>query len=365
MKSNHLPLVAGPLALSFALLISPLEKAAAQALSASQLDAIEKQLQEIQSSADQRYSALHSSSGDMFLSAAGDPKKAIELYLNCTKEVEYDREGRDEADFRAWRDSGAVTARLDDDAFIESLQIQLLYLGISCKAAEAEDIETVFPRLMQYVDGLSNLSELPKEPLTSGVSGSIFVKAYRLENLLRNNESWEETPLSISGIYEKTILPHLREEKPSGLMAAWDRRIEQQTRLAAFIDSAQEKELEGDRDAKRRQLDAQKRFENSRNGEIFRAHDKNDFLQDTLPNLHWSKLKDQYKYVSQVAGAQAMLKFLGNNKESDHIKKWIDEMRGLMAESAESNPVVSTPAPIDELPAPAATPTGPNGLGFD
>src|SRR5690606_33550344 len=129
--------------------------------------------------------------------AANDPRAAIELYLNCVKMVEYDRKGRPESDFKAWREG--QEGRLRDSAFAASLQHQLRYLALSCQAAESEDESHIFAPLMAYVDALSNLAETPTGPITQSVANSVFAKAYYLEKLLGNNDRWEPVPINIGG----------------------------------------------------------------------------------------------------------------------------------------------------------------------
>jgi len=171
-------------------------------------------------------SALNQSAGDIFLAASMSDKAALELYIRCYKQEFFDKDGRKESDFRDWKDK--QEARFRNDSFIEGLRVQLKYLGLSCKASEAKELSEVFGNLMTYVDSLTQLNEMPGNEVMQSISQSVFARAYELNQQLAKNESWEMVPYNIPGIYEKTILPYLREENPSQLGAAWDKRIEQE-----------------------------------------------------------------------------------------------------------------------------------------
>ena len=238
--------------------------------------------------------------------------------------VDYDRAGRPESDFRAWRE--AQEDRVKDPKFMGSLQLQLRYLALSCQAAESDDLSRVFGPLMSHVDSLSQLSEMPTGPVTQSVANSVFAKAYYLEKLLGGNENWEPVPIDIAGIYSRTILPYLREKDPSSLMNAWDKRIEQQTRLVMMLEEKKEDELRGlNRDEERR----------ARNNQVNRGgtmgeHSKEEFTRHTLPQLQWGKLKDMFLYVDQVAGAKGMLDFVDANLTGEMGEQFYSEFEGLI-----------------------------------
>lgn len=273
-------------------------------LTPQNIESIRAKLKTMKESLDNHLTSRNSTAGQTFADAASDPRKAVALYLKCIKLVNFDREDRPESDYRAWEDSNSD--RLRDEAFVESLQMQLRYLALSCEAAETDEIDSLFGALLTYVDGLSHLEEMPTANLTRPVSGSIFADAYYLQKLLGDNPGWEPVPFNIGGIYEKTIFPHLRQENPSALMSAWDKRIEQETRIVLMLDEHKEKQLRGlDRDQQRRVRGRQ-----DSEGGLMGSLDKDDFQAETLPRMQWEKLKDMFVYVDEVEGAKAILPFL-------------------------------------------------------
>jgi len=294
-------------------------------------------------------SSRNTSAGQTFMTASADPRAAVELYLNCTKMVDYDRTGRPESDFRAWEDS--QKARVTDPQFVESLQQQLKYLALSCQAAETEERAEIFAPLMSFVDGLSYLKEMPTGNLTQSVAGSVFARAYYLENLLGKSKDWESVPINISGIYSRTILPYLRKEKPDALMNAWDKRIEQETRLVMMLEEKKQEALRGlDRDQERRARNAQ-----SGQAGVLKEHSKDEFTARTLPQLQWGKLKDMFLYVDQMTAAKAMVTFVEANLTHELGETFYAEFESLIESSQTS---ASEAAAAAAAPAPAPGTSG-------
>ncbi len=329
------------------------EPGRAQDLTADQLEEISAQLQTIRKVLNDQASKRNQNAADVFLAASGSGKEALELYVKCYKEVNFDREGRKESDFRDWRDK--QENRFRDDAFIEGLRLQLRYLGLSCKAAEAEDLSEVFGSLMAYVDSLSQLEEMPGNEAMRSVNGTVFAQAYELDKQLARNKSWEQVPYNISGIYEKTILPYLRAESPDRLANAWDKRIEQQTRLVQFLEREKEKQLKGSADEKRRIRNKQSARSKGANGKILRAHDKEYFLRETLPGLKWGKMVDMFNYGNSAKASLDMLAFIKENIKHPKAEAWMSQFANLLSKATTSE---STPPPSGTTTSTATGTTG-------
>ncbi|MEM7602334.1 MAG: hypothetical protein AAF357_13070, partial [Verrucomicrobiota bacterium] len=309
-------------------------------LTLEQIESIKIRAKSIQENLDNHLSSRNSSAGARFAAAAADPKAAIALYLDCHKVVNFDREGRPESDFRAWKD--VQEDRLKEPNSIESLRLQLSYLALSCKAAEAEKLEEVFAPLMSYADSLSRMQELPTNAMTASVAQSVFSEAFYLKKLLGGNEGWEPVPFNIAGMYEKTIFPYLRSENPSALMSAWDKRIEQQSKIVQMINDHKEAALRGlDRDEQRRARDNEDRQgarnrqggQDGQNG-IMRTLDIDDFTARTLPRMRWDRLKDMFLYVSEYQAAQEMLPFLEEHLTHELGEDFFSEFDQLINEAS-------------------------------
>ena len=87
-----------------------------QSLTPEQLASLKMRLESLKSNLNSHITSRNTTAGQSFLNAAANPKAALELYLNCVKMVEYDREGRPEADFRAWKDG--QSGNMSDPRFV-------------------------------------------------------------------------------------------------------------------------------------------------------------------------------------------------------------------------------------------------------
>lgn len=304
---------------------------------------------------DGHVSNLNRSAGAVFRQASQDPKAAVELFAKSHKMVNFDRKERPESEFRDWEDQQKDTFR--DPRFLEGLMTQLRWLALSCEAAEADELKDVFPALLAYVDGLSRLTELPGPQLLQGVDNSIFAEAYQLRELLSKNESWEMVPINIGGIYDKTILPHLRAEEPESLIGAWDRRIAQETQMVAFFSNLEEQG--NNRDDRRAAGNQARQLQQGRGGNLVRAYDEYDFRMNTLPTLQWRRYRDMALHVDAVQGVAGMLAQVKANTEHPKVSDWLDDLAQVV-EQVSGSPG-GTPAPASSPPAVArpAVPSSP------
>lgn len=335
------------------------ESGQSQGLTPDQIEKISAQLQAIKKAMEEKTSSRNSGAAGVFLAASQSGKEALALYVKCYKDVNFDREGLKDSDFREWRDRQSDHFR--DDSFIAGLQVQLRYLGLSCKAAESEELSEVFGSLMTYVDSLTQLDEMPGREMLQPVNSSIFARAYELDQQLAKNKSWEAVPYNIAGIYEKTILPYLRKENPGQLANAWDKRIEQQMRVVQFLEKEMEKQQKGSRDDKREVRNRQNRNQEGNGGKVLKAHDKDDFIRETLPALRWGKLVDMYKYGNRPRAALDMLAFIKENIDKPKAETWVNQLVGLLnsGNTPSNTPVVPVPQPTTGTgsapPAPTST----------
>lgn len=298
---------------------------------------------------------LNRSAASVFAQAAQDPKSAVELYAKCIREVNYVREEREESEYRDWEDRQKENFR--DPRFLQGLMIQLRYLALSCEAAEGKDLKELFPQILTYVDSLSQMSELPTQQTLQGVQGSIFAKAYRVDDLLgKNSDNWEMVPLNVPGIYEKAVLPYLRKTDPGNLMVAWDRRIAQETQMARFYAAIEEKG--SNRDQRRDSENQTRQLQQGRMGNVVRAYDEVTFEEETLPKLHWNRLRDMALYVDASQGVAGMLAIVREQTDHPLISDLLDDLNVVVEEIANRSE-----APIEPIPAVSGTTPSASGVG--
>jgi len=165
-----------------------------------------------------------------------------------------------------------------------------------------------------------------------------------LDVSVRPPEGWPLIPGDLTAIYEKTILPYLRQRKDAGrLQTAWTRRIQQE----AIQVATQESEFA------------------TRN-----------FRENVLPGLEWGQAMDLYLAGSDTS-AEKMLALIQRNQAHKQATQWIKELRMLLTGGREAAaaaasgevgqatappeaPDAATPPPESSPePAPPATPGRP------
>lgn len=312
----------------------------AKPLTASQIEAIKKQLKELSEAAKGNIKMRHGTAEQAFLAASRDPKKAVELYMACYKELNFTQLDKEDRDYREWEDNNEE--RLKFKPFAKGLQMQLQYLWMATRAAQAEDISTIFPDLTSFIGQIGQMTEPPHPVLDGGVDDTVFARAYDLDDLLSGNDSdWELNPMSIGGIYEKTIYPYLRAEMPQNLDSAWEKRIAAETRLAQLFiefEEGMERYQERQSDEPNQIRGEVNRMANYISGQNRRAK---LFQKERLPGLQWGKAKDLYLYSDEALGAKAMLDIVRANIGHESMNGWIGELESLVANRGQAQP----PAP--------------------
>tara|TARA_R110002096_G_scaffold16106_22_gene55124 strand:+ start:5128 stop:6141 length:1014 start_codon:yes stop_codon:yes gene_type:complete len=301
-------------------------------LTESQIQAIKKQLEELKTAARTKTLSKNSSAEQVFRSASGSPKAALELYLRCHQEINFTRMNKSDSDFREWRN--ANEEQHEFEPFLTALQLQLEYLALATRSAQTEEISTVFTPLTSFMAKLSTLSEPPHPELNRNIASTIFAEVYELdEALARNAERWEGNPLNIGGVYEKTILPYLREKMPASLDNAWSSRIKQEVAMAKlFIEFEDKMERyqernEGEAGAVRRQIGQMAGFVRGR------AKAALQFEKERLPELKWAQARDQYEFGNRALAAKSMLDIIQANIGHDEAEGWISELEGIVGGS--------------------------------
>ncbi|MEM7011029.1 MAG: hypothetical protein AAF585_06045 [Verrucomicrobiota bacterium] len=318
----------------------------AKPLTDSQIVAIKKQLESLKEAAKGNIKQRNGTAEQAFLAASRDPKAAVELYLACYKELNFTQFDREDRDYRAWEDNNED--RLEFGPYARGLQMQLQYLWMATRAAQAEDISTIFSDLTKFIEQIGQMTEPPHPLLDGSVANTVFARAYELDDLLNSNdESWELNPMSIGGIYEKTIYPYLRSEAPQNLQSAWDRRIAAETRLAVLFiefEEGMERYQERKSDEPGQIRGEVNRMAGYVSNQYRRAM---KFEDERLPVLKWGQAKDQYSYTDEALGVKAMLDIVQANIGHDNMNAWLAELEQLVASKGPDAPL----APVDAAPA--------------
>ena len=329
-------------------------------LTESQIVAIEDQIAALRMSRDSTNLKKNSSAEDRFSAAAASPDAALALYMSCYRELNFTRLNKPESEYRDWKE--ANEDNLEFEPFTTALQLQLAYLSLVTRAAQEEDVSTIFGDLAQYMARFQELEFPPHPELNSNISQSVFARAFELDDALRRKQAtWELNPLNISGIYEKTILPYLRTNSPEKLDNAWNARIAQEVAMARLF-AAFEDDFEKYREEA---LEFQRRNNDGGRGGAFgggtgrggprgggsigldinrmaqfvrqEARAAIAFQTERLPVLHWERAEDRYIYGPEKALAvKEMLDLIKANIGHDSAVDWLNRLDALVHTAPES-----------------------------
>ena len=271
--------------------------------------------------------------------AGSSADKAFNLWLDCTKVIEFDEAGRTATEFSEWKRNQIKSTSNERESVLQ-MQVQWLTIVVmdanartesaraEVVAAAANYIDTVLAHLKK-TDGKSNLG--------GDVVNSVFGRRYKLDITVGRKEGGTtHNPGDIGGIYETLVFPYYRRNKmASSLMQAWTRRISQESEAAATA---------GFREATER------------------------FTTERLPQLKWGQMREMFGLGQQESAGASMLAHIKTNMAHRDAPQWITELRSLLAEeeTPAAKPAAKGPKsddltdPTDTAdptdPAPAATP---------
>ena len=234
---------------------------------------------------------------------------ALELYLKCIEKMNFDEKNRSGQDFREWK---RRNGQLDDPAFAMALRHQLNWFSLTLRAAaKPGEIAKLSPEASKVIESLLiNAEEVDsnaaREELRKPVTSTIFAQAYGLGGL--KVEGWPMTPLPISDVYERVILPPLRTPKTTeALRAAWINRIKGED-LAVMRWSGND--------------------DRAKNDPLSPKYVK--FLAETKPELIWAMEVDIFKAGDQRGAALRMLEHLERNITHHKATEWESTFRHLV-----------------------------------
>lgn len=272
---------------------------------------------------------------DAITEAATADNKAVALWIDSVRETEYRDKDKKEADFRAWRDGPGK--RLADPGAAGALRLHLQYLLLTIKVSNAPteaDRGEIFIPLLGFLDDLSKADKevlRNRQVLDTSVLESPVAKRFKLDATLHPPPAWSLAPGKLSDIYEKTILPYLRQKKDvARLQTAWSRRISQES--------------------------AQVSTQNS-------EFASKTFREIEMPRLEWGQAKDLY-VAGSAAAAGKMLQIIQQHQAHKDAPGWIQELRGLLTGEKPEVPATAagtdsdagtTPPEPPEATSPAAT----------
>ncbi|PAW79810.1 MAG: hypothetical protein B9S32_00340 [Verrucomicrobia bacterium Tous-C9LFEB] len=282
---------------------------------------------------------------DALTAASATKQAAVALYEDAIQAVEHEGKPKDGAEFATWREKNKEML-LDDD-FRTALQLHLRYLVLSLKRLDGDKVEDLMPSLLEYTGQLStNISDLikrekarndvqernekyrPKDKqgekinkavlstgrdiLNKPMSGSVFVRWYRLEGHIGAIKDWEQSSGNIEGIVDKMLMPYMREKKDVRLLELWDDRMARAEELARKSDL---------------------------------AIDLDKYQNQTLPTLLWKKAEDRLLLGQRAVALTDMFNVVKGYQSHPDFEKWSKQLFGLLKSDGATETAAASGAP--------------------
>lgn len=293
-------------------LLSCFSSGSAQAESLTDADriALMDKLEKIEKQSDERVGGLYRRAIQDYRSAIRSDDATMDLYLKCLEKVRFDDEKRKSQEFREWK------RRNKDDLNSASMRMalrhQLSWLLLSIEAARREgDVSELGQRAITHLNQIFDHAETLKDHrniLNENVLSSVFARAYKLNIKV---EDWPKSALDISQVYDKVVMPPLRNPaRVSLLRSAWLQRIKHEG-------------LVHERWAKPAGNGVGKK-----DAMMPPAYEK--FLSEGRPQLLWNMEVDCYNAGDQRASALRMLSHLEKYLTHKEAPQWIKQFQQLV-----------------------------------
>lgn len=234
-----------------------------------------------------------------FYHAASSNAAAIDFYEEAIRATQFQGQSRENAQFRDWKKKEAD--KLKSPEMQIAARLHLNYLALTLQRAAGSKIEDLMPQLIGYTSQILEPGPMLDQPLMKQkITDSLFVKWYAIGGQLAGLEKWEMSPGNADGVFEKSILPYLREKKDPRLLSYWDEKIQREAALATSSRLA------------------------------FNAE---SFNQVRRPALLWSRAQDMIVLGQRNRALAEMFALVKNNPGHPDVGTWIDQLQHLLAET--------------------------------
>lgn len=313
----------------------PSSASSGKALSPENLEKLRKQIDALEKDISQKKRGYNTGLVAKLREAAQSNASAFNFWLECKKEIDFIQKGKTATEFVEWKRGGEAQRLEKSDTFRNSLRLQAQFLVLvvmnsyanttQAKSEVAAEAMNYLETMVKFCDSekslaksvlgsvidvsispdqvvtMSNIEETLKQAreASSAVGGdimdSLFAKYLKIEGMVGKNASAATHPGNVDEIYERLILPVLREKKDAaGLAAAWTKRMDQMARIAKATGV---KEL------------------------------VEKYETEKLPVLKWGQACDQWDAGHEEPAAQAMLAIIRANPAHRETSSWISQLR--------------------------------------
>ena len=296
-------------------------------LTESQLQVIKQQLDQLEKDVSKNRNTSLGAAMTALQKAMSSENEARDLYMACYKGVHFERKDLKESDYIDWKTKNQP--KLKDPEFLVGLRLQAEYLVLSIQAQEAKEIDTIIPKLQDFIakelatvastvkhtanggvqlDKKSTTSTSTKtgrvqhsigspqvmDMLRKSVRGSEFSKYFMLDEFLKKRE-WEYQPMDFGAIYRTVIFPYYREKKPTELGAQWDTLMKYEFSLEEAARTETEYAI---------------------------------FYKERFPERQWDKANDLFaNNVNPINALADMLKIVRENPTHPKAAEWLKRIR--------------------------------------
>ena len=302
--------------------------ASAEKLEKKDVEKLMESLQSIKKAVMARNSKQNGTALRGFTQHAASPVAANAFYLSCLKKLRFTDEGKRAEAWRVYRER-------NDDTFNqvyhrEAKQLELRYLILTIKAAQAEDRREMMKPLISFVDSLLKLDGRGFEHI-EGCDSSIFTEFARIEGTIDPGD-WEMSPIDIEGIYDQAILPHLRQHRDPHLVDAWTSKIKH---IRQFHELAKTGRLKDEREKERED----RRRGDKKNTDDYKAEAKEEkdpyeeFQNEDLPELKWEMCEDLVEHGFQSEALPLMLEVIRAHPDYKEITSWLSGLENELSKA--------------------------------
>lgn len=287
--------------------------------------------------------------------AAGSPERALALWEEAVRAVQFDGQAKEGAAFRDWKEKEgeALSAPLARNA----VRLFFIYLGITIQRDAGTPVKDLMPQLLAYArelagdeaaaEAMEEAMKHEREPaagnkkfapqrtkvtdeqirkahdhvLKRGLGSSPVVQWMKLGDFV-NPEKWEKQPGNFDGIYNQMILPEMRDQRDPRVVEYWDYRLKREGETAMRSKLAFEVEK---------------------------------FNTQRRPALLWNRAQDLLAIGQKNRAVGEMFGIIRGNPTNPELPTWIAALEAVLAPAAPAAPpsaADSTALPGSEQAAP-------------
>lgn len=272
-----------------------------------------EQLKKVEEATRKTHASMNSSVTSILRDAVSSDSKAIALWLECSREVDFREKGRKESEFREWKEG--MDKKLSGSGAGGAIRANLQFLLLGIRAADAKSASEqneVRSALASFMDSLPSLGkDVLRQPLLrTSILSSPVARRYKLHATVKLPKGWPQDPGAVGGAYEDVILPPLRSAKETAkIQAAWQRWIRTEAAIATAKDS---------------------------------PVDLKDYQDQRLPLLEWGMARDLFR-AGSPHGANGLMQTIQKYPTNPLVSSWIEEAKTLLTEQAQARATTATP----------------------